>query len=361
MIDYLSNLVARQLGEIETVHPRIASRFESQTAVRPPGEQMSLGGTEAPVADAPGDEFGLETLELIEPVSDVPPRPLSSPRRTTTSALTEPADPAPTPPESPTHNLDKPVRASSVVEQLPAESRTAVEPVNVQAVSHAPAENLSPPVQTPETTRPLSTARQPPAPAPTASKSDKVLDAPTPARSERASERRDGQDDGLMPMRAAPRIVLERNVLPPPPRRHDVGRASPAVEPSEGEQSVPPPMPRPPAVRSRHADSLPQSGGATTPLRLNPVETPAARPAHSPEPAANVIAQPRVTRSMEARVSAEAASDEAVEAAPVINVTIGRVEVRATHAPAAPRRQDVSAPPMSLDDYLRRRAGGGSR
>jgi hypothetical protein len=47
---------------------------------------------------------------------------------------------------------------------------------------------------------------------------------------------------------------------------------------------------------------------------------------------------------------------------PTINVTIGRIEVRATpppRAPAPPRR--ASAPIMSLDEYLRQRAGGNRR
>jgi hypothetical protein len=46
-------------------------------------------------------------------------------------------------------------------------------------------------------------------------------------------------------------------------------------------------------------------------------------------------------------------------AAPSINVTIGRVEVRATSpAPSAPARPPARAPITSLDDYLRKRAGG---
>lgn len=361
MIDYLSNLVARQLGKIETVHPRLASRFEPPTAVRPPDEQMSLGGAEAPGAPETGDEFGLETLELTETMLDVPLRPLSSPRRTTMSASTEQDDLPPTLPESSTRTQDMPSRANVVIEQPSAETRTVVEPVNAQTVSLSPAENLSPPGQILETARPLSTAQPPLALTPPTSNSDKVLDAPLHPPSEREGELQAGQADSLMPIQAAPRIVSEQNVLPPPRRRRDGGRVSPAVGPSEGEQSVPPPMPRPLAVRSRHADTLLQSSDTMTPLRVNPVETPVARPARAPEPAANVIAQPRVTRSMEAKASAEAASNEAVEAAPVINVTIGRVEVRATHAPVTPRQQSGSDPLMSLDDYLRRRAGGGSR
>jgi hypothetical protein len=46
-------------------------------------------------------------------------------------------------------------------------------------------------------------------------------------------------------------------------------------------------------------------------------------------------------------------------AASSINVTIGRVEVRATvPAPSSPARLPARAPITSLDDYLRKRAGG---
>lgn len=46
------------------------------------------------------------------------------------------------------------------------------------------------------------------------------------------------------------------------------------------------------------------------------------------------------------------------QSAPVINVTIGRVEVRAVHAPAGKPRNEPSRPkPLSLDDYLKQRGG----
>lgn len=48
----------------------------------------------------------------------------------------------------------------------------------------------------------------------------------------------------------------------------------------------------------------------------------------------------------------------AEQPAPVINVTIGRVEVRAVQAPAGKPRIDPSKPkPLSLDDYLKQRGG----
>lgn len=47
------------------------------------------------------------------------------------------------------------------------------------------------------------------------------------------------------------------------------------------------------------------------------------------------------------------------EPAPVINVTIGRIEVRATTPATPPRKQPSAKPLMSLDEYLQRRTRGG--
>lgn len=99
------------------------------------------------------------------------------------------------------------------------------------------------------------------------------------------------------------------------------------------------------------------------------IERPAA-PATSPS-----IVQPVVERVIERRekiappdrsrdvrsASAPTTANEAPPeppAPPVIHVTIGRVEVRATPTPAAPRRAAHSTPTLSLEDYLRSRNGG---
>jgi len=52
---------------------------------------------------------------------------------------------------------------------------------------------------------------------------------------------------------------------------------------------------------------------------------------------------------------------EASRSAPVIQVTIGRIEVRATLpvTPPAPRSRSTQPPAMSLEDYLRQRGGKG--
>ncbi|HEV2844921.1 MAG TPA: hypothetical protein VG477_08755, partial [Thermoanaerobaculia bacterium] len=47
---------------------------------------------------------------------------------------------------------------------------------------------------------------------------------------------------------------------------------------------------------------------------------------------------------------------------PVIHVTIGRIEVRATPAPKAPARERQAArPPVDLEEYLRQRSKGEGR
>lgn len=77
--------------------------------------------------------------------------------------------------------------------------------------------------------------------------------------------------------------------------------------------------------------------------------------ASTPSPSI-VMVQPVVRSAPPPAAVAEAA--EAPAPAPVIEVSIGRIEVRATQAPAsaAPVRHASSA--LSLDDYLRRRGGG---
>jgi hypothetical protein len=81
--------------------------------------------------------------------------------------------------------------------------------------------------------------------------------------------------------------------------------------------------------------------------------------------------EPRAALRRESQLSGEgqrrplekaAGQAEAPALPPTINVTIGRIEVRATAPPsAAPRQQKRTAPTMSLEEYLRRRDRGGAK
>ncbi|HWS54785.1 MAG TPA: hypothetical protein VN228_11690, partial [Pyrinomonadaceae bacterium] len=77
-------------------------------------------------------------------------------------------------------------------------------------------------------------------------------------------------------------------------------------------------------------------------------------------PAALTI-EPRISRHVPHRAAARDDARAPAQAAPTVNVTIGRVEVRAVPAPPAPAARRAASPPhMSLEEYLRRRAGGGA-
>ncbi|MES2741982.1 MAG: hypothetical protein V4754_13660 [Pseudomonadota bacterium] len=103
-----------------------------------------------------------------------------------------------------------------------------------------------------------------------------------------------------------------------------------------------------------HADA-PRASGVLLPPAPRPSPQPAAGPALAP-PTPSV--SPSATRAAER--SAPWNEPALAPAAPVINVTIGRIEVRAMPPPAGPgrpRAAAVQAAPLSLDDYLKR--GGG--
>ncbi len=79
----------------------------------------------------------------------------------------------------------------------------------------------------------------------------------------------------------------------------------------------------------------------------------------APRPPAPSPVVPTITRAAPAAPTFDEKRDE-VAAQPTIHVTIGRIEVRATAAPARKPTSNAAAPTgaLSLDDYLSQRAGG---
>jgi hypothetical protein len=70
-----------------------------------------------------------------------------------------------------------------------------------------------------------------------------------------------------------------------------------------------------------------------------------------------VIAQPQV-RPLAVPTPAPRRQELQREAAPAIQVTIGRVEVHAVPAETSARPARPASPALSLEDYLRQRNGG---
>jgi len=165
-------------------------------------------------------------------------------------------------------------------------------------------------------------------------------------------------------------------VVRPAPETKSVGPQPPVPRPPAQPLWQPPAVPaaaRPvPEIRERMepapAPQLPR------PERKSPsVETVEARPLapraalppsappEAPRAAVRPLVKPRVTPRFESPRTA-AAAPRAKAAEPVIHVTIGRIEVRATPPPAETRKERAAAAPvMSLDQYLRSRAKRGGQ
>ncbi len=107
--------------------------------------------------------------------------------------------------------------------------------------------------------------------------------------------------------------------------------------------------------------SAPMLGAsALTRASLRPAPAPAAiaaRAESTHRPAASIV------RARAAQASSNAAVAASPAALPPVQITIGRVEIRAVAPPAqdAARGRKATGPRLTLDDYLRERGGGSSR
>jgi hypothetical protein len=149
---------------------------------------------------------------------------------------------------------------------------------------------------------------------------------------------------------ASERVIVERLIAPAPALAVTHAETGPIEKVVERIVT--------PAVHPAPATSVPAH--VTAPPRSAPapvVVTPPPRSAPAP-----VIVKPRVAPAPAALASAQAPTQPepaTPEPAPIIQVTIGRIEVRATPPPSQPARGARPAgPALSLDEYLRSRSGG---
>lgn len=133
-------------------------------------------------------------------------------------------------------------------------------------------------------------------------------------------------------------------------------KEAPVVPPKQDENDTPP---------LRNATEQPQQRAPESPVVERTVIERVVAPRESSEAVVapktpNVIASPKIKPYVPPVLPAPAKTAEKTEPMPTIQVTIGRIEVKAT-PPPAPSRKQTSAPAiMSLEDYLRQRAGGGA-
>jgi hypothetical protein len=423
MTDYLHNLVARHLNQIEVVQPRLASRFEPQRMMSPLGN-ADASGLEEPEAPAEVESTAAES-SFVSSLTDMSPlstRAAVAPPPPAYQVSLEPSTGdkfSSVPPETnapggsdthtkrrddfeqeththpsvveevPAQPVDEPAPLAGATRQVtgaPAASQLAVSPTTLEEETFAPpaqfrrAEVYGPEKQIISTPEP-SPVLQPTPERPDNSVPSNIASAPklTPAHMRRevatASESREAPRQSADPM---PDPTIPRSLLTPWQQEGHPARPSktiateaPASQRAPSPQSLDSPSQKiSPAGRERASERTVER---VVIERLMPAESRGimkppegdrerARVKRPPE-SAGVLAQPQVIRYAEPKAAAHSEAVQGAEPVPTINVTIGRIEVRAVapDAPARERRQSASQPRMSLSDYLHRRAGGGFR
>ena len=209
--------------------------------------------------------------------------------------------------------------------------------------------------------------------------------AGTPAPPE--AVRRDGETsrrEALPPAAAQPPARSDRErgsaqlaSAPPTPAAEVAAAVSPVAQPRPAPIAVPPPLPKDPrhgalawqerrptiSLEADHARRLAPEHAPTErvasrqPQPLRQASAPVAAPFRASLASRDVPAAPRPADTPQTPPRQRERVAEKAPASPRVQVTIGRIEIRAANAPAQPRT--LPRPPsMSLDDYLAKRGQG---
>jgi len=348
MSDYLGMLAARYLNQGGSIRPEPVSRYEPpppnwDLAVDAQGESpiSSIAASDASFASPSGEGLGEGLLPLLPPASEAPSIPARSREASFTPSTSRGASLA----RSPSGE------GSSI--RSPASGDSTI-PSRIRGVQVGVAETTA---QTP----PVDGA--PLRPSPTGEASSIIVPTGT-------GHREHGRD-----VRAEPPIVgreVETVAGTPPPQPlhpiaaprvvHAGSARAPSRSLAEGIQQrmEPPPKAIPSSPRTVAAPwaSLPLIREETTePPSLRVVPTLALpqpglghKDTHAP-----TLPSPRSGATVAAATGRDTRPDEQ----PIIEISIDEINIRAAPpppAPATPRRERLRHPPMSLDDYLRRRS-----
>jgi hypothetical protein len=325
MTDYLASMIARSRDGVGAVRPRVGSLFESPQVIVEAPEQGPAPDGPAPREAAAGPALG--------PVASPPPAPPPAPPGGEPAAAPSPmpADAArpvrPRAPDSPA-GTGRPASGtgSSAGREAQAEGRPD-QGARLRGRARRGA-GTSRPAQQAAASRPSVEQAPPAGPGEAGSR--------TPARASRRSR-----------TPAAGDFAATAGSARAPSGAVAAGAAS--VDPSA---SVVPPSSATPAWTVRPAVDAVDAGPGVAPAwaRGERAAVAASRRRRGGSWVQAVI--PTVASELAGDIGA-AGGDEP---APVVQVTIGRVEVRASvPAPAVPPARPAPSPAMTLDDYLRRR------
>jgi hypothetical protein len=304
MSDFLANLASRVVAPQAGLRPRRPSRFEPD------------GGPSLPVGLGPGTvaDMGPPVEERREPAAAPAPR-LPRAARLWPRLGDEP--PAPEWPRRTAESGPDPA-GSSPDRRAARDGRAARGPGDLDPVPEGRGEPPPSHGRRSEVVRPLTESlAEPPSHRP-----DVAVARPAPAE--------DGDRGPARPIPAEPASPPAEGRSTGPAERGEARPGAPFAGPTAAPPPSNPPTPHPPTVVTvREVRPAPPDRQATRERPVSPGR---------PHPGERV--------------------HEAGEA-PVVHVTIGRIEVRAVR-PALEERPGRRPPVMTLEDYLRRRSEGGT-
>jgi hypothetical protein len=322
MSDFLSNLVSRHLGAAPVIRPRLPSLFEPSVPF------LGSFAETAPRADESRREASVEPA--LEKRKWEPREAADNPvpiRRDETKGFVSPQLPVPVRAAEPAH---EPVIRSKESVSVPApymaprETVVTVQPAALAGNSAAYAEK---PIQ------PSMPVSEP------SSKSLLRGRGPTDIEVPRTTERK------VPPAVEGAPPALRKNIAAGVDRPAE-RRAETKIEASEGA-----------AIESAGTRvPVPQPFRETAESRLTLPSAEPVQARRSPPPAAAPIEPAAPTRFEFARHVPPARQTPPPE--PTIQVTIGRIEVRAVSSQGTPKKERSESPVMSLNEYLRSKRGG---
>lgn len=309
MRDYLSDLVTKNIGTAEIIQPRRASRFEPA---------QTQGAFETQPETSLFRETDLEVERTIETTQVSPRRAPKTGSREKNAAISN------------TENSEDQIQTSFIE---PVKPRTTEIKQIVSRSRRAPEEIEAPP----EVIELKISAEQ----------SFETKDASKKNSEAARSKTKDLEKETLetpTPIVAKPRITALEN------RSEETGKSQ-TITPLTKEQTA-----KQASDRTEIQEAAIQPTIIPTPREQTSKQS--AERAEKPETAMQqtVVSFPR------AQTSGQISDLTETPEAPVINVTIGRVEVRAVTSSAPPKHAHRAKPQtMSLEEYLRKRGNGGER
>lgn len=364
MSDYLNNLAAKSLNPAEVVQPRLTSLFETTPVSDWLDSGRSLGLEKVEDEPASG-ETGLNVPSSPEQTTGHLPE--SQPSVADLSPSSNTGQQQPTGPSvTPSLRLGQPIGHQQSL-RTPAELQPAGYSMSEQSwqpMAIRPSAEPAPQKQRPTGQQPLHPGEDS---WPVKARSVQSLEPPSSSPERPTSS----AIPGPLVQPGTPLQFTENALQHPALERLGslltTGEQQPTLQPLIQEIVVER-MVSPAASSPTDASSVKSESALSLSTAEKESQTAPEQDIRGPEPSpvaetsARVVAQPHVTQYVEPAGPVPTGPVPRPEPAPTIQVTIGRVEVRATTpTPQSSKKERPKPPVMSLDEYLGRRASGGDR